>query len=128
MSELDADTLRERLSGEQMVHRLREWDDGDTLFGVTSMNADSGASMGKTFREGGERVNSAEQMARDRYENPPLPMSGVTVLFRATVRDPRTEPRDAMDPGEPPLKFATLTDVEILDWNTSEDAGGDGDE
>lgn len=124
---MDADTLRERLSGEQMIHRLRDWTDGDTLFGVTSMNPDSGASMGKTFREGGERGEDAEQMARDRYERPALPMSGVSVLFRATVRDPWTEPRNPMDPGEPPLKYATLTDVEILEW-THTGGGGDTDE
>lgn len=128
MSELNADALRERLAGEQLVHRLREWADGDTLFGVTFMNPDTGASMGKTFREGDEYGEGAESKAREHYESGII-ASGVTVLFRGTVRDPRTEPRDPEDPGEPPLKFATLTDVEILDWKRGGEGNGvDGDE
>jgi hypothetical protein len=125
MSDLDADALRERVSGEQMVHRLRDWTDGDTLYGVTSFNQDTGTSSGKTFREGGEYGEDAEQKARNQYERPGLPMSGVTVLFRATVRNPRTEPRNPADPGEPPLKFATLTDVDVLDWKQTGQGDGD---
>lgn len=124
MSEpVTADSLRERVSGKRIVHRLRDWTDGDTLFGVTAYT-EGGASTGKTFREGGEYGDDAEVQARDMYERPALPMSGVSVLYRATVRNPRTEPRDPMDPGEPPLKFARLTEVEVLDWKRV----GDGDE
>lgn len=115
--------VRERLTGEQMVHRLRDWSDGDTLYGVTSINLDTGASSGKTYRAGGEYGADAEQKARDHFAGGTL-ASGVTVLYRATVQNPRTEPANPMDPGEPPLKFAYLEGVEILDWKQNR-AGGD---
>lgn len=127
MAMSDVDALRGRVAGERLVHRLRDWTDGDTAYGVTSVSDSSGTSTGKTFREGGEYGEDAEAKAREQYDRPGLPMTGVTVLWRATVRNPRTEPRDPSDPGEPPLKFATLTDVEIMDWKQTGE-GGDGDE
>lgn len=125
MSDVSEETLRGWLSGRQGIHRLRDWTDGDTLYGVRTFSEDGGTSSGKTFREGGEHGADAEQMARDYYERPGLPMSGVTVLFRANVQNPRSEPRDPQDPGEPPLMYGTLTHVEILDWKQT---GGDSDE
>lgn len=126
MSELTEDSLRERVSGENMVHRLRDWNDGDTLYAVTHFTAKDRGATGKTFREGGEHGDGAEKEARE-FFNSGFPPGHVTaaVLFRATVRDPRTEPLDPADPGEPPLKFATFTDVEILEW---EDHRADSDE
>jgi len=115
------DTIRERVSGEQIVHRLREWNEGDTVWGVMAFDPSSGTSTGKSFREGHEYGEGAEQKARERYERPGLPMSGVTVLYRATVQNPRSEGRVGRD-AEPPLKFATLTEVEILNWKQT---GGD---
>lgn len=118
------DSLRERLNGRQMIHRLRDWEDGDTLYGATTLT-ETGRS-GKTFREGGEFGDaSAKEMAREQFAgDSALLANGVNVLYRATVQQVQTDPRDPDDPGEPPLKFATLTDVEILDWKQS----GDGDE
>lgn len=110
------DSLRERLSGRQMIHRLREWEDGDTLYGARTYT-DSGAS-GKTFREGSEFGDTtALDMAREQFAGElTLNTNGVSVLYSATVEQVQTDPRDPNDPGEPPLKFARLTDVEILDW------------
>lgn len=126
MCELTEDTLRERVSGEHMVHRLRDWTDGDTVFAVTHFTDKDRGAVGKTFREGSGHGEGAEKEARE-FFNSGFPPGHVTaaILFRATVRDPRTEPRDPNDPGEPPLKFATFSDVEILEW---EDHTGDGDE
>lgn len=124
MSDVTEDDIRERLSGEGMVARLRDWTDGDTLWGVITLNPDTGFTSGKTFREGGEHGRDAGDMAREYYAGGGLTPVGVTALYRATVRDPRTEPRDPMDPGEPPLKFATLADVTVVKWKQS----GDGDE
>lgn len=126
-ADVDTDELRERLTGERMVHRLRDWTDGDTLFGTARFATDADACLGKTFQKGGERRASARQLARENYERTGIPMDSVSVLYRATVRDPRTEPRGP-DPGEPPVKFATLTEVEILDWKRERVSGGDGDE
>lgn len=121
--QVDVDAVRERLTGESTVHRLRDWTDGDTLFGFQLMDPGNRATIGKTFREGGEYGESAENKAREHYDNTTL-RRGVEVLYRATVQDPREDPPLAMDPGEPPLKYATLTDVEILDAKTH---GEDGD-
>lgn len=125
--DLTRDYLRDRVSGEQMVHRLRDWTDGDTLYGVTSFSS-SGAAMGKTYRDRGEYRDTAEQKAREHFKNGPAfgSFSGVMVLYRATVTDVWDEGTDPADPGEPPLKYATLTDVEILDWKQAD--VGDGDE
>lgn len=120
------DELRQRISGEHLIHRLRDWNDGDTLYGAKTFNPDTGGGMGKTYREGDEYgEQDAEALARGMYSNGPT-ASGVSVLFRATVRNPRAEPRDPSDPGEPPLKYGTLTDVEILDWKQPGDGGTDG--
>lgn len=126
MTDATEDSLRERLSGESMIHRLQDWNDGDTAYGVAQFTEKDRAATGKTFAEGGERFENAEERAREFYETgfPPGHVT-VSVLFRATVENPRTEPNDPADPGEPPLKFATFTDVEILDWT---DHTGDSDE
>ena len=128
MSETDVSEskLRERVAGEQMIHRLREWTDGDTAFGVTTFNLETGTSSGKTYRVGTERGQTAREKARQNYDR--AIFKGVTVLFRATVRNPRTEPRNPMDPGEPPLKFGTLEDVEILEFRQTGENEDEGDE
>jgi hypothetical protein len=98
--------------GEQMVHRLRNWAVGDTVYGVTSFNLKSeyGAASGKTF--------TSKEPAEQYFENEPLfgdPEQFDIILFTATIRRVRTDPRNPRDPGEPPLKFAHFEDVEILD-------------
>lgn len=109
------DELEQLLStGQQMVHRLRDWDEGDTLYGVTFYNEGYDSGSGKTFKD--------EDSARGMFESGGLgagPGSD-TVLFKATVRNPTTEPHNPADPGEPPLKWAELEDVEILDRNPPE--------
>jgi len=120
--------LRESLSGERMVHRLRDWEGGDTLYGAASVDLNQGGRSvsGKTYREGGEYGEDAEAKARGKYETPLLARgANVAVLYRATVRDPETEPRNPMDPGEPPLKFATLTEVEVLNYRAEDPDEGD---
>lgn len=127
--DITEDELRNRISGNHMVHRLREWDDGDTLYGVESFQHDTGAATGKTYHEGGEYgEDTAEAKARNHFENPP-PLAGgmVVVLYRATVQNPQTEPRNPMDPGEPPLKYANLISVEILEWKHTGDGGASDD-
>lgn len=121
---LTEDAIRERLTGEQMVHRLRGWVDGDTLHGVITINPDTGASRGKTYREGeGGRLDAWKQ-ARGEYERSCGRSWGVTALYTATVRDPKRRRRKRL--GAVPLKSATLTDVEILETELDGgDAGGE---
>lgn len=114
-------------SGESMVHRLRSWESGDTVYGYDS-RSDSGG-MGKTFRDGGEFGDqSALDAARDGWASATDPdnlLGGTTndvFLWSATVESVRTDPPDPMDPGEPPLKFARLTDVKVLAFRPGDDA------
>jgi hypothetical protein len=110
--------LLDRLEGEQMIHRLRDWADGDTLWGVRSWNSSNGytSHMGKTFTddEYGTTGKAAASSEFDKYVQGPLASdSSDVVLFRATVRNPQTESRPSSDP-EPPLKYGDLEDVEII--------------
>lgn len=100
-----------------MIHRLREWNDGDTLYGAVFLGDRS--PSGKTFRAAEE---PAEDRARDYYNRDIFNGPGTTaVLYRATVRNPRTDPQNPADPGEPPLKQARLEDVEILDHDPADE-------
>jgi len=111
--------IQSKESGESMVHRLRNWEAGDTVYGWDTLS-DSG-SMGKTFR-GGENglTDDPEGAARDGFEGavdgPLASDTNDVFLWRGTVKSVRTEGRNPMDPGEPPLKFARLSDVEVLDY------------
>jgi hypothetical protein len=99
-------------NGQQMIHRLRDWSDGDILFGVRSYNAAGGytASSGKTFQDEGR--------ARSMFNGSPVLGNKEdfdVILFKAVIRGPKRDPADPYDPGEPPSQYATLESVEILD-------------
>lgn len=120
------DVVATLTAGEQMIHRLREWEDGDTCYGVATVNADGRISGGKTFRATSDSMDAlgdgdAEAAARANYEKMTTFGAGETVLYRATVRNPRQEPRDPADPGEPPLKFGELHGVAIIETTWGDD-------
>lgn len=110
-----------KADGEQMIHRLRDWAVGDVVFGYDVVT-DSSASTGKTFRReepsaGGTK--SGVQRALDALDAQPVSGDSLgedTHVFAwvARIESVRTEPRDPMDPGEPPLKFAELKDVAVI--------------
>jgi hypothetical protein len=99
--------------GEQIVHRLRNWEVGDRVYGVSSFklsNDDSRSSSGKTF--------TTEENARAHFEKEPIfgPTEEFdTILFAATIQTVTRDPPNPADPGEPPLKYAQFENVEILD-------------
>jgi len=109
--------IQSKESGESMVHRLRNWRPGDTVYGWDTLS-DNG-SMGKTFRGGDDGLtDDPEGAARDGFEGAvDGPLSSDTndvFLWRATVESVRTDPPNP--DGEPPLKFAHLSDVRVLDY------------
>lgn len=122
--------FRERQSGgERMVHRLRDWEEGDILWGWASVK--EGSSTGKTYRHAtsdereehiGEYLEEAHTAAREAYEavvENDGPMLGggpgaAVFLFAARIESVDTEP-PGPDPGEPPLKFAELGKVVVVD-------------
>lgn len=114
-------------TGLQMVARLRDWESGDTVYGVTtarpaSHRPDYDGESGKTFTED-EYGKSGEEMARERFEDPPLLADDADVfLWRATIESVQTEPQNPHDPGEPPLKHARLREAEVLDFKLASDA------
>lgn len=101
------------LTGKNTVHRLRAWEIGDTLWGYRTMG--ECAETGKTFRDGSERMieQTAEQMAENAFEDAvDLAADGTAVfLYSATIEDIREERYNS--DGEPPLKYATLSDVKV---------------
>lgn len=109
--------------GRQMVHRLREWEAGDVLFGVETVT--DGASSGKTFQRGSETNVQAFEKASKMFADEPklgeLDEDSVVYLYVADIRTVSTDPRDPADPGEPPLKHASLENVRVLTAKT----GGD---
>lgn len=98
-----------------MVHRLRDWEAGDKIIGYDVVSGN--ASHGKTFKPDGRLLDSddpiaavVEQATGALYD----PESDSEVfVWSATIDRVRTEPRDPNDPGEPPLKFAELSDVTV---------------
>lgn len=109
---------RDKASGKQMIHRLRDWEPGDVIFGYDVIQA-NGSMSGKTFKRGSELGgNSAIRNALNGLEDQPLfgeTLSDGTVAFAWVGRIVRTrqERGDPMD-GEPGLKFAELEDVTVL--------------
>lgn len=122
-------------NGEQMVHRLRNWEEGDILWGYESVSPRG--STGKTFsrrksKESKERAeekdfehldpDDAHESAKDAFESCTDPdsmsMGGgpdtSVFLYAARIKSCRTEPHSSHDP-EPPLKFARLGKVVVVD-------------
>lgn len=121
--------------GEQMVHRLRNWEAGDILWGWESIR--DGSSTGKTYsrrkaKESKARAEAedfehlspddAHESAKDAFEaccDPDRTSLGggpgaAVFLYAARIGSVRTEPHSSHDP-EPPLKFATLEKVVVVD-------------
>lgn len=102
------------LADEVTVHRLREWQQGDTLWGYRTVT-DSGAS-GKSYREGSDRMidTGAEELARGSYEDAVdlAPDDTAVFLYSATVDRVYTATAVGGE-GEPPEKHAMLSDIEI---------------
>lgn len=125
----DAAFVESKENSEQMVHRLRSWESGDILWGWDSVSAE-GAATGKTFRRGKDTLDgdgelsgqTAPDAARDAYESikdSDADLRGATpgtsvFLYAARIESVRTEGGSSHDP-EPPLKFASLTDVAVVE-------------
>lgn len=122
-------------SGEQMVHRLRDWQEGDILWGYESVSPNG--STGKTFsRRNREKrkdrigdlsdldPQDAHESARDAFDQMADPDPDAVslgggpdssiFLYAARIESVRTE-GPGPDPGEPPLKFAQLGKVAVVD-------------
>ena len=115
--------------GWHMVHRLRDWEPNQILWGY-EMHRDGGMRSGKTFTREGitgraglpdddetpAAVNSGHEDAREAYEDsigfadPPAAF----FFYGARIERVRQEPPGA-DPGEPPLKEAKLRNVFVVD-------------
>lgn len=102
---------------EQMVHRLRDWDPGDTIYGVTEVSG-LGRS-GKTFTDN-EFGRDGKAVAEGYFEQAPVLGADEVYLWRAAIDTVRTDPRNPNDPGEPPLKFARLSNAEVLDYKETQ--------
>lgn len=110
--------IREKESGRSQVHRLRSWAVGDTVYGYEIVRPNRGR-MGKTFRHESPHRTPAEERARKAFDgvlSGPLSTDGADVfLYKATIARLHANAPDPYDPGEPPLKFANLTDVQVID-------------
>lgn len=112
----DKSTLRDELSGHHLIHRLRNWEDGDDLYGA--MFIGDKVTSGKTFRPAEE---PAEERAREHYNTDLFNGPDTTaILYKATVRNPHAEAHDPNDPGEPALVHGDLENVEILDHDPAD--------
>lgn len=106
-----------KMNGETMIHRLRDWEAGDVVFGYDVVS--DGASHGKTFRRGDVHGDEfAIERAINAVRDAPLvgdELSEGTVAFAwvGKVEKTRTEP-PGPDPGEPPLKMAELEQVSVV--------------
>lgn len=106
-----------KMDGEIMVHRLRDWETGETIWGYDIVG--SGVSSGKTFKRGDDGLVGGEMKFSEAIETrmeqhlemaePPC----VGFVWCATIERTRTEGRDPADPGEPPLKYAEVSDVVV---------------
>lgn len=124
-------TERERLyrehieSGWLMVNRLRDFDEGQTIWGYVAIN-DESASMGKThsrgdftrsFVEDGHTPAGVWEAVKSKMERTLEKVGGdekVGFAWVGKVERVRTEPRGP-DPGEPPLKHAKIRDATIIE-------------
>lgn len=107
---------RRKEKGMNMVHRLRDWEAGDTIWGY-DIQIDNGNTTGKTFSrndstlvpEDEPYVEQVEERMEQMLDTHPSPAVGV--VWVGTVETVTTEAHDHSDPGEPPLKHASVTDV-----------------
>jgi len=99
--------LEKRMEKNQLIHRLRNWEDGDKIYGYSSFNLNSNYknSMGKT-----DKPENKEYIVND-FERDFNNKNSDNILFEATVRNPKTESAVG---SEPPLKKADLIDVKII--------------
>ncbi len=110
-------------SGESMINRLRDWEVGQIVWGYDSVQETG--STGKTFtREeyGGygdiEDTDRGHERALQMYEaRCEQTSTGPTALFCwvGKIQRVRVEAPDPSDPGEPPLTFAELDAVKVLE-------------
>lgn len=112
-------------SSEQMIHRLRTWHELQVVWGYET-HTEQGTT-GKTYtRRGRTRShivdsdvtpddNVGHNQARDSYFEAVDNASPNTAMFLwvARIESTRTEPRGP-DPGEPPLKFASLKSARVV--------------
>ena len=113
------DVFRNRKEArEELVHRLHQWESGDTILCYDKLS-ESG-STDRTFRPDGplsgvETSDNSDDKAREEY-HAAVERAGpgdAVFLWRAEIVSVSTEPKSPIDPGEPPLKFADLTSVEV---------------
>lgn len=105
--------------GRQNLHRLRNWEPGDTVWGYEVRS--DGSYTGKTFRREGP-ISEGLAAAESAYEQAVERASPGTMVFLyvATVQSVGQEP-PGPDPGEPPMKFGHLEDVCLLDSHYKQD-------
>jgi len=107
--------------GEHMIHRLRDWQVGQIVWGY-DLHRENGSSTGKTFTRGGAssedilRDERGHEQAKEMYETRTEQIqSGAAFYWVGRITRVRVEGRNPADPGEPPLKFAELEQVKVLD-------------
>lgn len=128
----DAETRNEafaeaKASGEQMVHRLRDWEEGQTIWGY-EVRTEGGGSMGKTHTRDDFSIGKPDEVTDEMEFKSHIVDSMYAMLgegggddrrvgfaWVAEIDRVRTEGRDPMDPGEPPLKFAVLRNVSVVE-------------
>jgi hypothetical protein len=116
-----------KTGGRQMVHRLRDWEEGQTIWGWET-HVESGGSMGKTHtrRDFERRVDDSEPVrpqvkaalvdtATGQLESTRTDVRTAGFVWVAEIADVHTEP-PGPDPGEPPLKDASLTNLSVV-WS-----------
>lgn len=102
------------LAGEVSVHRLRDWEQGDTLWGYRTVT--DGGAGGKTYREGSDRMieTGAEGLARSAYEDAvDLAADGTAVFLYSATIDRVYTATMLVGQDEPAEKHAMLSGVEI---------------
>ena len=111
-------------TGMNMVHRLRDWERGDTIWGF-DIQSENGSTTGKTFDrsrrlpdDSDPFVETVEQRMAQTLEMVKKPAVGF--VWVGTIEKVTTEGHDHSDPGEPPLKHASISDVCVKTVVTAE--------